>query len=94
MARRIQFKNKGKKCHFFQCSVIFLGHVLSADDISANPEKVNKVKDWPVPTNTKELQSFLGWASYYHWFVPKFASIAKCLQQLVGQANHQKSKNR
>ena len=33
-------KIKPKKCHFFQHSIIFLGHVLSAEGISANPEKV------------------------------------------------------
>ena len=31
-------------------------------------------------------------ASYYHHFILKFAAIAKCLPQLVGPANHQKSK--
>ena len=56
------------------------------------PEKVEKVKNWPVPTNPKELQSFLGLASYYSCFIPKFTAIAKCLHQLVGPANHQKSK--
>ena len=85
-------KIKPKKCHFFQCSVIFLRHVLSAEGISANPEKVEKVKNWPVPTNPKELQSFLGLASYYCQFIPKFAAITKCLHQLVGPVNHQKSK--
>ena len=48
-------KIKPKKCHFFQCSVVFFGHVLSAEGISANPEMVEKVKYWPVPTNPKEL---------------------------------------
>ena len=81
-----------KKCHFFQCSLVFLGHVLSADGISANPDKVDKVKDWPVPTNPKELQSYLGLASYYCWFIPKYAAITKCLHQLVGPVNHQKNK--
>ena len=76
--------NPPKKCHFFQCSIVFLGHVLSAEGISANPKKVDKVKNWLVPTNPKELQSFLGLASYYHHFVPKLAAIAKCLHQLVG----------
>ena len=85
-------KIKPKKCHFFQQSIIFLGHVLSAGGISANPEKVEKVKNWPVPTKPKELQSFLGLASYYCHFIPKFAAIAKCLHQLLGPANHQKSK--
>ena len=85
-------KIKPKKCHFFQCSIIFLGHVLSAEGISANPKKVEKVKNWPVPTNPKEPQSFLGLASYYLHFILKFATIAKCLHQLVGPAIHQKSK--
>ena len=85
-------KIKPKKCQIFQCSVIFLRHVLSAEGISANLKKVEKVKNWPVPTNPKELQSFWGLASYYHHFNPKFAAIAKCLHQLVGPANHQKSK--
>ena len=88
----LNLKIKPKNCHFFQCSVVFLGYVLPADDISANPEKVDKVKDWLVSTNPKELQSFLGLASYYCWFLAKFTAITKCLHQLVGPANHQKSK--
>ena len=35
--------------------LVFLRHVPSA-----NPKKVDKVKNWPVPTNPKELQSFWG----------------------------------
>ena len=65
--------------------------VLPADGISTNPEKVDKVKNWLVPTNLKELQSFLGLASCYHWFIPN-ATISKCLHQLVGPVNNQKSK--
>ena len=74
--------------------MIFLGHVLSADRISANPEKVEKVRDWPVPSNAKELYSFLGLASFYHRFIPNFAHIAKCLHQLVGPTNVKKSKHK
>ena len=85
-------KIKPKKCHFLQCSVVFLRHVLSAEGISATPGKVEKVRNWPVPTNPKELQSFLGLASYYCHFILKFTVIAKCLHQLVGPANHQKTK--
>ena len=74
--------------------MIFLGHVLSADGISANPEKVEKVRDWLVPSNDKELHSFLGLASYYCWFIPNFAHIAKCLHQLVGLTNVKKTKGK
>ena len=74
--------------------MIFLGHVLSADGTSANSEKVDKVRDWPVPKNAKELHSFLGLASYYCQFIPNFAHIAKCLHQLVGPTNVKKTKGK
>ena len=66
-------KIKPKKSFFFQSQVLFLGHTLSKDGISLNPETVKKVKDWPVPSNAKEVHSFLGLASYYHQFIPQFA---------------------
>ena len=90
--KQFNLKMKPKKCNFFQHSIVFLGHLLSAEGISANPEKVEKVKNWPVPTSPKEVQSFLGLASYYHHFIPKFTAIAKCLHQLVGPVNHQKTR--
>ena len=82
--KKFNLKIKPKKCQFFSTSVLFLGHVLSAEGISANPEKVDKVKTWPVPKNIKEVQSFLGLASYYRHFIPHFAKKAQCLHKLVG----------
>ena len=72
--------------------MIFLGHILSAERISANPEKADKVQDWLVPKNAKELHLFLGLASYYCQFIPNFAHIAKCLHQLIGPTNVKKTK--
>ena len=66
--------------------MLFLGHILLAEVISANPEKVEKVKTWSVPKNTKEVQFFLGLASYYMQFIPYFAKKAQCLHELVGPA--------
>ena len=65
--RLIEFnlKIKPKKCHFFAEEVDFLGFRLSKDGIKPSPEKVCKIKDWPVPQNVKELHSFVGLASYY-----------------------------
>ena len=37
--KSFNLKIKVKKCYFFQASMIFLGHILSADGISANPER-------------------------------------------------------
>ena len=81
---KLNLKIKPKKCKFFSTIVLFQGHVLLAKDISANPEKVEKVKTWPVPKNNKEVQSFLGLASHYRQFIPHFAKKAHCLNELVG----------
>ena len=39
---------------FFQPIIIFLGHILSADGISTNPENVDEVRNWLVSKNFKE----------------------------------------
>ena len=46
-------------------------------------EKVQKVKDWPVPSNVKEVHSFLGLASYYHQFILQFAKWTSPLHELI-----------
>ena len=85
--KEFNLKIKPEKCYFFHDNIIFHGHVLSAKGIFANPEKVDKVRDWPVPRNAKELHSFLGLPSYYSQFISKFAHMAKCLHQLISPTN-------
>ena len=51
--KEFNLKIKPKKSHFFQTSVTFLGHILSANGVSPNPEKVAKIKDWPTPKTPK-----------------------------------------
>ena len=40
------------------------------------------MKDWPVPSNTKEVHSFLGLASYYCQFILQFTKWASPLHEL------------
>ena len=82
--KQFNLKIRPKKCQFFYTSILFLGHIWYAKGISVNPEKVEKVQTWPVPKNIKEVQSFLGLASYYRRFIDKFAKKAQCLHELVG----------
>ena len=61
----------------------YLGHVVSRKGVSADPSKVEKVANWPVPTTTKEVQQFLGLAGYYRRFMKGFADIARPLHRLT-----------
>lgn len=71
-----------KKSKFFQNKLKFLGHVVSSDGIQVDSEKTQAIRDFPIPTNLKALQRFLGMAGWYHRFVPNFSQIAEPLTAL------------
>ena len=80
---KANLKLKPTKCHLFQKSVAFLGHVVSAEGISPSSEKVAAVKSWPSPVDKDQVQGFLGLASYYRKFIKDFATIAEPLNRLT-----------
>ena len=72
-----------EKCHFFKTSVRYLGHVVDAQGVHTDPDKVSALRDWPRPSNRKELKCFLGFAGYYRRFVEGYSHIAKPLNSLT-----------
>jgi hypothetical protein len=38
-------------------------------------EKVKAIQDWPVPQKVKDIQSFLGFFSFYRCFIPSYSNI-------------------
>ena len=63
---------KLKKCEFWLNQVVFLGHVISKDEITMDPNKVEAVVKWDRPTHVSEVRSFLGLAGFYRRFVEGF----------------------
>ena len=82
--RRHNLKLKPSKCHFLKSSVQYLGHIVSAEGITTNPEKVAAVENWPTPKSKKDVRSFLGITGYYRKFIHNYAKIANPLFKLIG----------
>ena len=81
--REHQLYAKFIKCQFWLDRVAFLGHVVSAEGISVDPQKIEAIVDWKPPTNITEVRSFLGLAGYYRKFVEGFSKIATPLTKLT-----------
>ena len=46
---------KGSKCDFWRPEVGFLGYRVRGGEIDKDPEKVQAVKEWPVPKTVREV---------------------------------------
>ena len=72
-------KLKLKKCQFLKDSVNYLGHIISAAGISPDPQKIERIATYKVPSSADEVRSFLGLAGYYRRFIANFGKIAASL---------------
>lgn len=71
------------KCHFGRREINFLGYVVAPGQIKMQPDKVKAVRDWVLPTNKKQLQSFLGFTNFYRDHIKHYAHITAPLTDLL-----------
>ncbi|KAE8541147.1 hypothetical protein D1P53_002502 [Cryptococcus gattii VGV] len=58
----------------FLNEVSFLGHIICPGQILPDPKKIACVEQFPIPTCSQQLHSFLGLINYLHDFVPNLAT--------------------
>jgi hypothetical protein len=76
--RRHKLKAKLSKCKFLQRTMKYLGHILSPEGISPDPDKVKTLLDWEFPSTTKGLLRFLGLGNYFR----KLSRTSRALRRL------------
>jgi RNase H-like domain found in reverse transcriptase/Integrase zinc binding domain/Integrase core domain len=76
-------KAKISKCQFAQTSVTFLGHIISADGVRPNPEKVKSIVDFPSPKNADEIKVVLGMFGYYRKYIKNYGDVAHPMVKLL-----------
>lgn len=91
---KAQLHVKPSKCEFGVPMVKFVGHVISGNGISVDPDKISVLREWPTPTNVQELRSFIGFVNYYRRFIRSFARISAPLTELLRTNGSDNAKKR
>jgi hypothetical protein len=58
--REAQLKMNPEKCRLFLKEVRHLGHIVSPQGVTTDPEKLEALRCWPQPKDKHQLRSFLG----------------------------------
>ncbi|CAH2088574.1 unnamed protein product [Euphydryas editha] len=75
------------KCVFARDRVKYLGHIITPQGVSPDPDKVAAIAVMKEPTSLKHLKSFLQTCSWFRKFVPNFSKIAQPLTLLTKKIN-------
>ncbi|KAI4292759.1 hypothetical protein PAPHI01_2033 [Pancytospora philotis] len=74
---------KRKKCKFYRDELTVLGYVVRQNEVRPSPERVQGIRDFPVPTTVTELRSFHGLLTYCSNFIEDLAIKSAPLTSLL-----------
>ena len=56
--KECNLKLNTKKCKFLQTKVKYVGYIVSEKGLDADPENIEKIRNWPTPKNAEEVRQF------------------------------------
>ena len=60
-----------------------MGHILGADGLQADPEKIAAIREMPRPTDVQGVQRLIGVVTYLSKFLPQFSTVCEPLRRLT-----------
>jgi hypothetical protein len=81
--KEVNLKLNPSKCCFAAGSIVFLGHVVSKEGTRPDPNKVDAVRKFLVPTTVTNVRSFLGLTGYYRKYIRGYSRMAGPLFELT-----------
>jgi transposase InsO family protein len=81
--RRNKLYLKPEKCEFEKPSVEYLGLIVSHNQVSMDPVKLEGVRTWPTPKTVREVRGFLGFTGFYRRFIRTYSDLARPLNDLL-----------
>ena len=76
-----------EKCFIKQKLIKFYGVICNEEGIKPDPSKVSALKQMTKPRDRRELQTFLGLATYMGPFIPNLSSITAPLREILKKKN-------
>ena len=76
-----------EKCEFYATELQYLGHRINSTGMHPTEEKVQAIKDAPIPENASQLRAILGLVNYYSKFIPQAADRLAPLYKLLEKNN-------
>jgi transposase InsO family protein len=83
--QRLRYANVtlNDKCAFSQTRIKFAGHVISADGISPDNDRLSAILKMAPPTNVSEMRCFLGMVNQLAKFSADITELAEPLHELI-----------
>jgi len=82
-ARTYKLKLNFEKVSVRKQKVQYVGHIISAEGLKPDPEKVTAMKDMPPPETKEDVRRFLGSIQYLAKFLPMLAEVETPLRDLT-----------
>ncbi len=70
------------KVKFFHKEISFLGNLISKNKVTIDPDRTKAVRNYPRPTNVKQVHRFIGMTQFFSKYIKNYAEIASPLNNL------------